>query len=195
MRVGEPELLVTGPGGRWTGAWSRDGSAFIYTEEHPETVLDLWVYTTADPDTPRRFLHSPDNEWFPSFSPNGRWVVYSSDESDQWEVYVISYPDARAKHKVSTDGGSSPRWTADGSRIFYQWNDQVMVAEVSDSAAFSTSPPKRFVRGVDAGAVIGGTWDVAGDASYVVALEQRRAPRLNLVLGWFDELRERVPGR
>ncbi len=192
---GEPELLVTGPGGRWPGAWSRDGSAFIYTEEHPETILDLWVYTTADPDTPRHFLHSPDNEWFPSFSPDGRWVVYSSDESGQWEVYVISYPEARTKHKVSTDGGSSPRWTADGSRIFYQWNDQVMVAEVSDSAAFSTSPPKRFVRGVDAGAAIGGTWDVAGDASYVVALEQRRAPRLNLVLGWFDELRERVPGR
>jgi len=192
--AGEPEPLVTGPGSRWPGAWSRDGSAFIYTED-AETGLDLWVYTTADPDTPRRFLHSPDNEWFPSFAPDGRWVVYSSDESGDWDVYVISYPDARTRHKVSTEGGSSPRWTADGSRIFYQWRDQVMVVEVSDSAAFSTSLPKRFVRGVDAGALIGGTWDVADDASYVVALEQRPAPRLNLVLGWFEELRERVPGR
>jgi len=48
----------------------------------------------------------------PSFSPDGKWVAYSSNESGRWEVYVTSFPDAHGKWQVSTDGGEQPRCAA-----------------------------------------------------------------------------------
>jgi Tol biopolymer transport system component len=65
------------------------------------------------------------------FSPDGRWVVYSSNESQRYEVYVTAFPDSRGKRQISIDGGITPRWRGDGKEIYYiDPNSTLMAAEI-----------------------------------------------------------------
>jgi hypothetical protein len=103
---------------------------------------------------------------------------------------VVSYPEPTIKRKISSGGGKWPRWQADGSRIFYQAVDRVMVVNVVDDVRFVTSKPEVFVTGVDP---LGEGWDVAPDGSHVIALEKLPPPRLRVILNWFEELNRLVP--
>ena len=53
------------------------------------------------------------------FSPDGRWIAYTSNESGQPNVYVQPFLRAGGKYQVSRDGGSHPVWRADGKELFY----------------------------------------------------------------------------
>lgn len=55
----------------------------------------------------------------PSFSPDGRYVVYQSNESRRYEVYVVPFGDRKGKWQVSSNGGILPIWSSDGKEIFY----------------------------------------------------------------------------
>ena len=81
-------------------------------------------------------MRTPFNEDIGSFSPDGRWVAYDSDESRRKEVYVVPSPAALSgaggKRQISTTGGSYPRWRRDGREIFYIGPDnRLMVVEVN----------------------------------------------------------------
>ena len=110
---------------------------------------------------------------------------YSSDETGEYEIYVVSYPELRRKVRVSSDGGYESRWSPDGSRIFFRRSDRIMVANVLPGSDFATSAPERFVEGVDPE---GMTWDVAPDGTHVIAVEKRPPARLMLIMNWFEEL-------
>jgi hypothetical protein len=71
------------------------------------------------------------------FSPDGRWVSYTSDESGRSEVYVKSFNGAPAKFQISTDGGEQSRWRGDGKEIYYLSADAKIMAVRVKSAAES----------------------------------------------------------
>ena len=52
--------------------------------------------------------------------PDGRWLVYQSDESGKYEVYVRPFPGGGGKWQISTGGGQTPIWSRDGKDIFYE---------------------------------------------------------------------------
>src|SRR5438093_827724 len=97
----------TRSGAGWPGFvvtfWSPDGRYLLYCEVNPQTKLDLWVLPLGGHEKPRPFLRTAFNEDWPQFSPDGRWVVYVSDESGRNEVYVTSFPQAEGKWQISTD--------------------------------------------------------------------------------------------
>ena len=64
-------------------------------------------------------LETPFSERNPAFTRDGRWMAYSSNETGRDEVYVTSFPELQGTQRVSIDGGSQPRWKADGSELFY----------------------------------------------------------------------------
>ena len=68
---------------------------------------------------PFPFLQTEFSEEHPQFSPDGRWLAYTSNESGRPEIYVQSFPASSGKWEVSTHGGSHPRWRGDGKEIFY----------------------------------------------------------------------------
>jgi hypothetical protein len=81
----------------------------------------------------------------PTFSPNGRWVAYSSDESGRAEVYVRPFPDTKAfKRQVSVAGGEAPRWSHDGRELYFVDASRYMVA-------VPVAPGETFVTGVQLG--------------------------------------------
>jgi Tol biopolymer transport system component len=98
--------------------WSSDGSTVIY-EADEAGQIDLWMAPVASPGQPHRFLESRANETQGQFSPDMRWLAYSSNETGSYEVYIRRYPDGEAKWRVSTHGGGQPRWRGDGKELFY----------------------------------------------------------------------------
>ena len=93
--------------------FSPDGKRLAFAEVAPDTGADVWTLPLdlSDPEHPKPgnpelFLRTPSNEYDPAFSPDGRWIAYSSQESGQPEVYVRPFPGGRpGMWQISTDAG------------------------------------------------------------------------------------------
>jgi dipeptidyl aminopeptidase/acylaminoacyl peptidase len=192
------ERLTTGEYNHQPGSWSADGKTIALTEDRPDTGTDIYILDVPSGRvTP--FLNSKFNESYPDFSPDGRWLAYSSDESGRFEVYVRSFPAPDVKHLVSAEGGGEPLWARDGKRLFYRWQDQVWVVDVRTEGRFATSKPRLlFDRpGYGDGFPIR-NYDISLDSQrfLMVKLEQREptpVTEMVLVQNWFEELQRLAP--
>jgi dipeptidyl aminopeptidase/acylaminoacyl peptidase len=126
-------LLLDAPSGAWPVSWSPDGSSILVVTNSAKTGNDIWSLSLAGDATPKPFQHTEASENWAAFSPDGRWVAFSSTGgSGMPEVYVTRYPTPGRTWRVSADGGSQARWRRDGKEIFYVAPDQqLMSAAVS----------------------------------------------------------------
>ena len=74
------------------------------------------------------YLATPFMEREAQFSPDGRFMAYSSSESRQREVYVEPIPRDGRRWQVSSDYGREPRWRGDGRELFYLGRDDQLAA-------------------------------------------------------------------
>jgi eukaryotic-like serine/threonine-protein kinase len=131
----------------------------------------------------------------PAISPNGRWLAYTSNESGQYEVYVVPFPNtATAKWAVSTHGGTEPLWSHSGKELFYRdVAGNLIAVKVRSTPTFS---PGRSTVLFPAAAYF--SW--ANGAQYAVAPDDRRFIMIRRVAGsapeelvvvdnWFEELK------
>ena len=136
--VAAPEpLLVKSPTVKHSNGFSPDGRFLIY-DDHTAQRQDLWILPIeASPGGERKpipFLVTQADETFGQFSPDGKWIAYTSDESGRPEVYVQGFaPDkvpaaAVGKWQISTAGGDKPRWRRDGTELYYIAPDRKMMA-------------------------------------------------------------------
>jgi hypothetical protein len=152
---GAEEPLLANGDPKHPSDWSRDGRFLLYTDIDPKTGPDLWILPNPlgkpGDSNPFLFLQTEFNESQGQFSPDGRRVAYTSNESGQSEVYVRSFSGQPAgttgKWKVSTDGGREPRWSADGKELFYlegSFKPKLMAVPVhaARSATFDFGAPK-----------------------------------------------------
>jgi hypothetical protein len=87
-------------------------------------------------------------EFDPSLSPDAKWLLYSSDESDRTQIYARPYPDINSgKWQISIDGGAQPMWSVDGSEIFFRNGNQMMAATIDSSGLFRADPPTELFKG------------------------------------------------
>jgi Tol biopolymer transport system component len=140
---GQEDSLYKSPLAKLPSDWSKDGRFIICGTVDPKTRWDLWVLSVSDQKW-EPFLQTPANESRALFSPNGRWVVYESDESGRKEIYVQSFPASGAKWQISVSGGSQPRWRRDGKELFYLAGDRkITVVDVNtDALTFGHGTPK-----------------------------------------------------
>jgi Tol biopolymer transport system component len=117
--------------------WSHDGKTMLISPQSLKTGQDVDVIHLDGDRKAVPLVQGPSDESAARLSPNGRWVAYQSTESGRPEVYVTSYPGATAKWQVSTEGGISPWWSADGRQLYYLGGDRVFEAAVRDGASFS----------------------------------------------------------
>jgi Tol biopolymer transport system component len=138
----EELLLKTEASSARTGNWSSDGRYFVYAEVDAKTRSDLWVYSAPErKSTP--YLQSPAGEAQGQFSPNGRWIAYSSDDSGEYQIFVKSFPDGASKFQISTSGGTQPRWRKDGKELFYIAADgRMMATGIKTSPKFESAAPE-----------------------------------------------------
>ena len=92
---------------------------------------------------PFPLLQTEFNEQQAQFSPDGKWIVYTSDESGAPEVYAQTFPTTGSKWRVSTGGGCQPKWRRDGKELFYIAADRkLMAVDVMLGATFEAGVPK-----------------------------------------------------
>jgi hypothetical protein len=91
----------------------------VYSQTEAQTKNDLYLLPLQGEHKPQKYLDSPFNEIFAQFSPDGKWMAYSSDESGTSQLYVQSIPATGEKHQISTAVGAMPRWSRDGKELFY----------------------------------------------------------------------------
>jgi hypothetical protein len=122
-----------------------DGTALIGETWTTETKADVSLLRLKDgkvePIVKKRGWENDAR-----LSPDGRWLAYHSDESGTDEVYVQDFPAGTAKWQVSSGGGWSERWRADGRELIYVAPAGLFGAEVSPGAAFSAGKPKLLLR-------------------------------------------------
>jgi dipeptidyl aminopeptidase/acylaminoacyl peptidase len=132
--AGEEELVYADNRDKFPVSWSRDGKFLLYTSLTGANLADLWVLPLSGERKPIPFVNSRFDEGPGEFSPDGRWIVYRSNESGRFEVYVAPFPGPGGKWQVSTNGGTAPRWSADGKEIFYTVDNRIMAAAVAPQA-------------------------------------------------------------
>lgn len=142
--------------------WSRDGRFLLVGRTHAQTRDDLWVVPQADGAAPSAYAAGSFNQTFGAFSPNGRWVAFASDESGQSEIYIDSFPAPGARLRVTTAGGTEPRWRRDSSELYFRRGPEVYAARLaSRPGAMAVASLDRLF---DAGAPIR-AFDVAPDGT------------------------------
>ena len=192
--AGAPRPLVQDNARKFVEDWSSDGRYLAYMRENPQgkNGSDIWILPLFGDKKPFPFLASPFNETQPSFSPDHRWLAYVSDESGQFEVYVVPFPQGNGKRQVATGGGRNPRWRRDGKELFYvSPADELMAVEVREkSSSLEFSNPRNLFRTSSVAAYridSLAAYDVAPDGNKFVVLTQpaqSRAQPITLVTNW-----------
>jgi eukaryotic-like serine/threonine-protein kinase len=116
---GKQEVLWQGRINAYAWDWSPDGKFILYSDTNEKTNYDLWLLPLAGDHKPVPLLQTEFDETHGQFSPDGRWMAYTSDESGKPKVYVQPIPTNGGKWQISASGGDLPRWRRDGKELYY----------------------------------------------------------------------------
>ncbi len=173
----------------WESSWGADGSIFYSGRggDGDDTSINIFVLEPGVGE-PRLVVGAPDDQRSPSLSLDGTLLAFRSDQTGRSEVYVMSYPPRNNEppYQVSSDGGTSPRWSDSGETMWFRDGENILAAEILDGEP-RTSAPTVVFQGIDE------VWDIAADGSFLVTLDLRDAPQMRMILNWFEDLKAKVP--
>jgi Tol biopolymer transport system component len=169
-------------------SWSPDGKVLAFNKS-----FDIWMLRIEDEPQLHPFLQTHSWEMYATFSPDGRWLAYSSDESGQVEVYVQPYPGPGEKVQISNNGGIHPVWARSSRELFYWNGSRMMTVPVELGTTFVAGQPSRVFEG---DYEVGGpgywvNYDVSPDGESFLMIKRTTEPprEINVVLNWFEELK------
>ena len=201
--TGQVERLTTSEGFRAPGPFLPDGMTMLFMEG--SQAIDIGVLSLNGDHRVEWLLESNANETSADLSPDGRWLVYLSNESGQDEVYVQPFPNVDdGKWQISRDGGFSPRWGPDSREVFFLTAERpgalvTLMAAVNDTEpTFTPGIPRRLfdVGPYPSGAGWFSPYDVSPDGQRFLMITEdtsTRSDSLILVQNWFEELKRLVP--
>jgi len=174
------------------GAVSRDGHLFYIVVD--QQGQRLWYRSLTDEkEKPAQFLPQSFYQIAPAPSPDGRFVAYEAaqGQSDP-EIFLRRFPPSEGVWQVSTGGGTSPRWSADG-RLFFAKGPEIYESTVTaDPDVRVGAPALVFKRTAPPGGGVPSAFDVAPDGKHFLTYEfagQAPDDRMTVTLNWFGELR------
>jgi Tol biopolymer transport system component len=209
LRKGHPDLYQrssNGAGGedpmlesaraKYTTDWSPDGRFVLYRGVDATTNLELSALPVDGDRKPIPFLHPAFGVSHGQFSPDGRWVAYASNESGNWEIFVAPFPGPGGNWKVSSAGGSEPRWRRDGKELYYLAPDgKLMAVEVNAGPTFeagAATPLFQTRRRVPVSSTDLFSYDVSADGQRFLVntdVGEVTSSPLTVVLNWTAELK------
>jgi serine/threonine-protein kinase len=182
-------IWANGTGKIWIAPVERNGRDL--SAGKPELFLETRLNTAV----PGRMA--------PAFSPDGAWLAYCFNDSQQLDVYVVSFPGLGRKWRISTNGGGFPVWSRDGRELFFEDLESHTIMSTTYTAtgdSFSAASPHLWsdTRLLDLG--VHQPYDVAPDGRRLAAVlyadgttESKRVTKVAFLLNFFDELRRRAP--
>jgi serine/threonine-protein kinase len=207
--VAESAPLMTVKTAQTPWSVSPDGQRLAFYERGAETGFDLWTVPLLRSDTgprlgrPEPYVRTRAFEVYPSFSLDGRWIAYASNESGAWEIYVRRFPDDGTKVRVSTSGGVLPYWSPNGHELLYR-TDANRVMVVSYKAAgesFRATAPQPWSPHTlaDTGVLPNFVVDASGER--ILALmpappkDRQSVNHVTVILNFDEEVRRRTASR
>jgi serine/threonine-protein kinase len=179
-----------------TGAVANDGRVMAYVVVEPRTGRNIWVRPVDGSEPARAFRATRAEEDYPSFSPDGRWLAYQSDETGRPEVYVEAFPGPGERHQVSADGGEQPLWERGTGALFYRHHDEVRSVRTRTGASLAFEPsgsPFALPSHLQA-TNSGRSFAVAPDGERILLIRVPDPPRrIEVVTDWLEELKRLVP--
>jgi serine/threonine-protein kinase len=129
---GDERVLLTFDGPAFPFQILPDGRTLLYERQGQETGWDIWV-RDLESGTARPIVRGPANEQDPVVSPDGRWLAYSSPESEGRQVYLTPIAGGR-RWRVSKEHGRQPLWSADGRTLYYHGHDFQLMRVTVDAS-------------------------------------------------------------
>lgn len=183
-------LLLETPDAEWPLHWSKDGRFLLHQTSDLKTKWDLWALPMAGSDRrPLVVADSPFAERMGQFSPDGRWLVYETNESGRPQIVAQAFPKASGRFSVSTSGGSAPRWRADGKEIFFIAPDGKMMAVpvVMTGSSLEAGRPVALFQTDILAQPFKFQYTVSRDGRFIVnnlQPEEGASPPITLILNW-----------
>ncbi len=196
---GEEQLMVAAGDtlGAFPDDWSRDGRLLSYHVDMTDTV-DLWLLPLLGGGKPQPFLRTRFTEIGMKFSPDSKTAAYYSNESGTFEVYVAAI-DKPGKQRVSSGGGISPEWRADGKELYFLSHQSIMAAAVNGSGESVTfGVPQALFRSCHYSSfgAKASDYDVSPDGKrFLFPCQSMDAKKrsVTVAIGWLDMVKH--PGR
>jgi serine/threonine-protein kinase len=201
--TGDIERLTTGR--HVPTSWSSDGTRIFYTDfgsnvPGPTTPSDIAVVTLNGARRTETLVATAARESNAEIAPNGRWLAYETTETGEKAVHVRPFPDVSARQwRVSTSGGVGPRWSRDGSKLFYRNGRAIMAVSVQGATPDDWSAPEKLFEGTYFFIEGPRMFDVARDGRFLMVKagsDDATIPTrdsIMVVQNWTDALKERVP--
>ena len=192
--VGGEEVLLKSDENKTADDWSVDGKFIVYESRNTQTKTDLWILPMVGDRKPFPFLQTVFNEQQAQFSPDGKWIAYTSDESGAPEVYVQTFPASGGKWRISTSGGAEPQWRRDGKELFYLAADKkLMAVDTKLGTSFEASVPKAlFETRVLVLTTFRNHYVVTADGQRFLinsGLEESNYAPISVVVNWTEDLK------
>jgi hypothetical protein len=190
-RPGSEVQLVLSPGGKYPTSWSPDGGEIVYHVHQSGSGFDVLVAEARPGSAARALLNTSSNEVQGQLSPDGRWLAYTSDESNRLEVYVRAKAGGPRK-PVSVRGGVDPRWARRSGELFYIDTTSRRLTSVAvsfrDTDVVLGAPRELFeVRHVSLSPPYLSTYDVSPDGTRFLVRDPKedvRTTPLAVLLNW-----------
>ncbi len=185
-------------------SWSA-GDRWLAFSTIPVTGADIWLLSDDDTAQAEPLLQTPYLESYPAFSPDGKWLAYTSDESGISELYVQRFPLTGRKWQISAGGSEAPLWSPEGDALYYWKGNRLMAVSVTTEPDF-TPGKERELQQPEFSSL--GGWDIAPDGQRFVIVGRvaspatsfrpgfrvinagASVPELRLVQHWFEKLRQ-----
>jgi len=189
---GRPTRLTTSDQTQFASSWAPNGMLTFV-----EASGTMWALATEVRDAPFLLANTTFRTGWPALSPDGAWLAYTSNETGQEEVWVRAVTGAGPPVRISTEGGWGPAWSRDGTELFFRSQGLMMASRVATAGTFThTKPRALFDASPYDQASPTRAYDVGPDGRFLMVASREQDPRpvtrIQVVLNWFDDLRQRV---
>jgi dipeptidyl aminopeptidase/acylaminoacyl peptidase len=173
--------------------WSPDGKWLTFELEYNDPHGGDIVGIRPGIDTvPVPLVATRMHDGMQEISPDGRWMVYGSDVTGRWEIYVVPFPNTKAgKWQITDLGGVWPKWSGHGNELIYrELSGDVMAVAIRTAPTFSFSKPRRLF--VAKRSEFRG-YTVSPDGQRILMIRRVGAvvpDKLIVVENWFEELKK-----
>jgi Tol biopolymer transport system component len=168
----EPEPLFDGIGRIHSISYASRMLGFELDSE-PDGA-DAYVMAVADDGKPAGkpilVAGGAGHQFAPAVSADGTLVAYQSLESGRSEVYVTRLADLGSRRRVTNDGGASPLWNRDGSRLFFMSAGRIFSAALRSASELRFDAPEAVSGPAAPSEIVG--FDVAPDGTSVLVARE-----------------------
>jgi eukaryotic-like serine/threonine-protein kinase len=183
---------------------SADGETVVYRDAKGDG--DIWVLSLEGDRKPHAVISGPGNQSDASLSPDGRWMLYTSNETGRTGIFVQPFPPTGAKYQITKSSFNDPLWSPDGRQIFCiellsEGGFRLAAVDVRTESGFTYANPTRLLDKM-AVEVAPGVWpyDVTLDGRQFVVFGHTadsdpatEGREIRVTLNWFEELKRLVP--